>query len=93
MARQTSFAYQANLLEELSKVLSELQQDLKSLSQKYESSISSLYEDRGLMEEVYNDYEEMYSRPMKQSLQELADRITSHDIPFVEKEIDFFCSR
>jgi len=93
MARQTSFAHQKNLLEQLSKVLSEFEQDLKLLSQKYENNIYALYENQGLMEEVFNDYDETYLQPMKQSLQDLSDRVISQDIPFVEKEIDFLCSR
>ena len=93
MARQTSFAHQKNLLGELSKMLSEFEQDLKRLSQKYENNIYALYENQGLMEEVFADYDKMYLKPMKQSLQDLSDRILSEDIPYVEKEIDFLCSR
>ncbi|MDR0231733.1 MAG: hypothetical protein LBI82_06385 [Dysgonamonadaceae bacterium] len=93
MARHTSFAYQKSLLEDLLKRLSDLEQDLKLLSQRYEGHICSLYENQGLMEEVFVDYDKLYLKPMKQSLSDLSERILSQDIPYIEKEIDYLCSR
>jgi hypothetical protein len=93
MAKQTSFAYQKSVLEQFSSFLSGFESEFKGMIQRYEESISSLYEDQGLMEEIYEDYKSLYLQPMKTSLAELLSRIQEEDIPFIEKEIDFISSR
>jgi hypothetical protein len=93
MAKQTSFAHQRSVLEQFSSFLSGFENEFKNLVQKYEDNISSLYEDQGLMEEIYEDYKSQYLQPMKTSLAELLSRIQEEDIPYIEKEIDFISSR
>jgi hypothetical protein len=93
MAKQTSFAYQKSVLEQFSSFLSGFENEFKNLVQRYEENISSLYEDQGLMEEIYEDYNSVYLQPMKTSLTEILSRIQEEDIPFIEKEIDFISSR
>jgi hypothetical protein len=93
MAKQTSFAYQKSVLEQFSSFLSGFENEVKNLVQRYEENISSLYEDQGLMEEIYEDYNSLYLQPMKTSLTEILSRIQEEDIPFIEKEIDFISSR
>ncbi|GHU61408.1 hypothetical protein FACS1894160_4040 [Bacteroidia bacterium] len=93
MAKQTSFAHQKEVLEQFSTLLSEMESDLKALVYKYEKEMLSLYEDQGLMEEIYEDYKITYLNPLSNSLLELTTRIQEEDIPFIEKEIDFIASR
>ncbi|MDR0428176.1 MAG: hypothetical protein LBH12_06185 [Dysgonamonadaceae bacterium] len=93
MAKQTSFAHQRSVLEQFSSFLSGFENEFKGLVQRYENNISSLYEEEGLMEEIYEDYKNLYLQPMKTSLTELLSRIQEEDIPFIEKEIDFMSSR
>jgi hypothetical protein len=93
MAKQTSFAHQKEVLEHFQSLLSGLENEFKELIYKYEQGIASLYEDEGLMEEVYEDYTTTYLGPFKDSLMDLLGRIQEEDIPFVEKELDFISSR
>jgi hypothetical protein len=93
MAKQTSFAHQRNVLEQFSSLLSEFENEFKELINRYEQGVQSLYEDEGLMEEIYEDYKASYLDTMKSSLWELITRVQEEDIPFVEKEIDFISSR
>jgi uncharacterized membrane-anchored protein YhcB (DUF1043 family) len=93
MAKQTSFAHQKQVLGQFSSLLSDFESEFKGLVQRYEENISDLYENNGLMEEIYEDYKNLYLQPMKTSLTELLSRIQEEDIPFVEKEIDFISSR
>ena len=93
MERQTSFSHQRQVLEQFLSVLSAFETEFKELVQKYEQGISNLYEEQGLMEEIYQDYNSAYLQPMKSSLFELISRVQEEDIPFVEKEIDFIASR
>lgn len=93
MAKQTSFSHQKQVLEQFSSLLSEFESEFKGLIHRYEQGVLSLYEDQGLMEEIYEDYKQTYMNPLKSSLSELLMRIQEEDIPFVEKEIDFISSR
>jgi hypothetical protein len=93
MAKQTSFAHQKEVLEQFSTLLSEMESDLNELIHKYEKELLSLYEDQGLMEEIYEDYKVAYLNPLKNALLEFTNRIQEEDIPFIEKEIDFIASR
>jgi hypothetical protein len=93
MAKQTSFAHQRAVLEQFSSLVAGLEGDFQGLIQKYEQSIHSLYEDHGLMEEIYDDYKNLYLDPKKAALTNLLSRIQEEDIPFIEKELDFISSR
>jgi hypothetical protein len=93
MAKQTSIAHQKYVLEQFLLLLSGFENEFKGLVQRYEQSISTLYEDLGLLEEIYEDYRNLYMEPMKEALLNLVARIREEDIPFIEKEIDFISSR
>jgi len=89
MAKQTSFAHQKKVLGQFASVLSEFESEFKGLVRRYEQDIVSLYENEGLMEEIYEDYSNTYLNPLKSSLSELLARIQEEDIPYIEKELDF----
>ena len=93
MSSQTSFAHQKQVLEQFSSLLSSFESELKEVFYKYEEGVSSLYEDQGLMEEVYEEYRNTYLEPLKAASSELLSRIQEEDIPYIEKEIDFISSR
>ncbi len=93
MARQTSFAHQKEILRKFSGALSQLEQELRQLSGRYEATIYSLYEEDGLMEEIYADYQALHMNKFMTSIEALAGRISSEDIPFIEKELRFISSR
>ncbi len=93
MSKQTSFSHQLKVLEAFSVTLQEFQQALYHLSDKYEKSIYSLYEEDGLMEEIYHGYDNNLLHSMKESLMQLAKRVEEQDIPYVEKEISFMAAR
>lgn len=93
MVKQTSFAHQKAVLEQLSSLLAGFEGEFQSLIQKYEQSIHTLYEDHGLMEEIYEDYKNLYLDPKKAALADLLSSIQEEDIPFIEKELDFIASR
>jgi hypothetical protein len=92
MAKQTSFAHQKEVLERFSSILSEFENEFKGLIYRYEQDIVSLYENDGLMEEIYEDYFNTYLNPLKSSLSDLLARIQEEDILFIEKELDFVSS-
>jgi hypothetical protein len=93
MSKQTSFAHQKQVLEQFSSLLYAFESELKELVNKYEEGISSLYDEQGLMEEVYEEYKNTYLEPLKAASSEVLSRIQEEDIPFIEKEIDFISSR
>jgi len=92
MAKQTSFIHQKSVLEQLLALISEFDSGFKELVRKYEDGVESLYENEGLMDEIYEEYRDNYLNSLKSSLSELSSRIQEEDIPFVEKEIDFMSS-
>ena len=93
MEKQTSFAHQRRILEQFASLLLEFETGLNGMVRKYEQEVQSLYEEQGLMQEIYNDYKTLYLDSMKSSFDDLVTRISNEDIPFLEKEIDFFASR
>ena len=93
MEKQTSFAHQRRILEQFASLLLEFETSLNGMVRKYEQEVQSLYEEQGLMQEIYNDYKTLYLDSMKSSFDDLSARISNEDIPFLEKEIDFFASR
>jgi len=92
MSKQTSFAHQKRILSQFLSTLSSFDNEFKELIQKYEQSVIDLYEEQGLMEEIYDDYKNVYMQSLKTSLLELLSRIQEEDIPYIEKEIDFISS-
>jgi len=93
MAKQTSFAHQKYVLERFLSLLTGFEDDFKSLIQSFDENVTSLYEDEGLMEEIYDDYKETYMSSLNSTLSDIQSRLHEEDIPFIEKEIDFIISR
>ncbi len=93
MAKQTSFSHQKMVLEHFSSHLAEFSKALLDLSDKYEQTFLSLYEEQGLMDEIYSDYKSLYLDSMKEALLALSERVSIEDTAFVEKEIEFISSR
>jgi len=93
MAKQTSFAHQRDVLEQFLTLLTGFESDFKSLISKFDQEVTSLYEDQGLMEEIYDDYKATYMTSLNATLSDIETRIHEEDIPFIEKEIDFISSR
>ena len=93
MARQTSFAHQRSVLEQFLSLLTGFEGDFKLLIQKFDDNVTSLYEEEGLMEEIYDDYKANYMNSLSSTLLDIQTRLQEEDIPFIEKEIDFISSR
>jgi len=93
MAKQTSFAHQKSVLEQFLSLLTGFESDFKSLISRFDEEVTSLYEDQGLMEEIYDDYKATYMNSLNTTLSDIQTRIHEEDIPFIEKEIDFISSR
>jgi len=93
MAKQTSFAHQKSVLEQFLSMLTGFENDFKSLISKFDEDVTSLYEDQGLMEEIYDDYKATYMTSLNEALSDIQTRIHEEDIPFIEKEIDYISSR
>jgi len=92
MSRQTSFAYQCNVLEKFSSRLKEFMEEMKNLNEKYNADIFSLYDEEGLIEEIYMDYK-VYMNALEKEVDLITAKIKEEHIPFVDKEIDFLSSR
>jgi len=93
MAKQTSFAHQKYVLEQFKSLLTGLEGEFRTLVDKYETGVRSLYEDEGLMEEIYEDYVSTYLSPLRTTLDDISRKLQEEDVPFIEKEIDFIDSR
>jgi len=93
MAKQTSFAHQKDVLEQFLALLTGFERDFRSLISRFDQEVTSLYEDQGLMEEIYDDYKATYMTSLNATLSDIETRIHEEDIPFIEKEIDFISSR
>jgi len=93
MARQTSFAHQKNVLESFLSLLTGFESDFKSLIRKFDDEVTSLYEDQGLMDEIYEDYKATYLNSLDTTLIDIQTRLHEEDIPFIEKELDFISQR
>lgn len=93
MSRQTSFAHQKKVLERLSSLLEGSLKEMESLHEKYATDIFSLYEEDGLMEEIYQDYKNLYINTLGEDIASLISRVREEHLAFVEKEIDFISSR
>jgi hypothetical protein len=93
MGKQTSFAHQRRVLEQFLSLLKTFESDFNLLIRKFDENITYLYENQGLMEEIYDEYKSTYLSSMNSTLLDIQTRIHEEDIPFVEKEIDFISSR
>ena len=93
MARQTSFAHQKDVLQSFLSLLTGFESDFRGLIQKFDGDVTSLYEDEGLMDEIYEDYKATYLNSLNSTLTDIQARIQEEDIPFVEKELDFISQR
>jgi len=93
MSKQTSFAYQIELMEALKSYLDKFQDRLGAVAQNYENRVNDLYESGGMMHETYEDFYTNYLEVTKSKIQDLIDQINDEDIPFVERQIDYFENR
>jgi len=93
MSKQTSFAHQREILERFSSLLQGLGREVENINEKYEATVLSLYEEDGLMEEIYLDYKNVYMDPIRKIIDSTITKIKEDHIAFVEKEIDFISSR
>ncbi|MCL2651816.1 MAG: hypothetical protein FWD60_12460 [Candidatus Azobacteroides sp.] len=93
MAKQTSFAHQKSVLESFLSLLTGFESDFESLIKKFDDEVTSLYEDQGLMEEIYEDYKATYLNSLDTTLFDIQKRLHEEDIPFIEKELDFISQR
>ena len=93
MARQNSFAHQKYVLERFLSLLTGFEDDFKSFVQKFDEEVTSLYEDEGLMQEIYDDYKDNYLNSLNSTMSEIQARLHEEDIPFIQREIDFISSR
>ena len=93
MAKQTSFAHQKMVLEQFLSLLTKFEGDFRLMIERFDESVTSLYEEQGLMEEIYEDYKATYLNSLSSTLLDMQTRIQEEDIPFIEKEIDFITSR
>jgi len=93
MTKQTSFAHQRRVLEQFLSILKEFETDFNILIQKFDESVTNLYENEGLMDEIFDDYRNTYLNSLNSTLLDIQTRIQEEDIPFIEKEIDFVSSR
>ena len=87
MARQTSFAHQIELAQELKTYLIRLQENLNNAAQKYIAKSASL-DEAGMMEEKHQVLEE-YMEETVNGIKNIVNQINEADIPFVEKYIEY----
>lgn len=92
MVKQTSFIHQKEVLEQLIFLLQDFSKEIKDLGDKYSENVFSLYEEQGLMDEIYLDYKSQMNS-IRENVSSILTKINDEHIPFVEKEIDFFSSR
>ena len=93
MTKQTSFAHQRRVLEQFLSLLKEFESDFSLLIQKFNENVAYLYQNQGLMDEIFEDYNATYLNSLNSTLLDIQTRIQEEDIPFIEKEIDFISSR
>ncbi len=93
MANKTSYSYQAELLAKMKEQLEIFREDLSTVSRNYKTSIQSLHEQDGLMDETYQEYYSNYMKPTIEIINTIIERMDSEDLAFVEKELNFLISR
>ncbi|MDR1737439.1 MAG: hypothetical protein LBR66_01275 [Candidatus Symbiothrix sp.] len=92
MARKTSFAHQKAILEQFVSLISNFESEFNGLIQKYETDVQALYTDEGLMDEIYDDYINLYLAPHKAALNDIIASFGDEDIPYIKKELDYLSS-
>lgn len=93
MAGKTSLAQQRIVLEQFSTQLLDFAKEMKSLYRKYDDTVVALYEEQGILEEIYMDYKSVYVNGIKENIDSIVAKINEEHLPFVDKEIDFVSSR
>ncbi|GHT51408.1 hypothetical protein AGMMS49982_08760 [Bacteroidia bacterium] len=93
MEKLTSFAHQRAILEQLLSSVSELEIKFRDVVDQHEVQVDTLYEEQGLMEEIYQDYKSICLEQIKSTVADMLAKIQDESVPFVEKEIDFIASR
>ncbi|MDR1809617.1 MAG: hypothetical protein LBR34_04330 [Prevotella sp.] len=93
MANKTSYGYQIELLSKLKEQMEIFREDLSTVSRNYKTSIQSLHDQDGLMDETYDEYYANYLKPTVEIINSIIERMDSEDLSFVEKEINFLISR
>ncbi|MDR1809467.1 MAG: hypothetical protein LBR34_03560 [Prevotella sp.] len=93
MGSKTSYGYQIELLSKLKEQLEIFREDLSTVSRNYKSSIQSLHDQDGLMDETYDEYFSNYLKPTVEVINSIVERMDTEDLAFVEKELNFLVSR
>lgn len=93
MANKTSYAYQAELLTKMKEQLEIFREDLSTVSRNYKTSVQSLHDQDGLMDETYEEYYSNYMKPTIEIISSIVERMETEDLTFVEKELGFLISR
>lgn len=93
MANKTSFSYQTELLAKMKEQLEIFREDLSTVSRNYKTSIQSLHDQEGLMDETYEEYHSNYMKPTIEIINTIIERMDTEDLAFVEKELNFLVSR
>lgn len=93
MANKTSYSYQAELLAKMKEQLEIFREDLSTVSRNYKTSIQSLHDQEGLMDETYEEYYSNYLKPTVETINNIIERMDSEDLSFVDKELNFLISR
>lgn len=83
-----SFAKQYALLEILKQRLTDLTMQLDALSTDYETKVNELGE-AGMMDETFYMFQNECLEPTKIEIKSLIERLSEHDIPKVEEELDY----
>jgi len=93
MANKTSYQYQTELLSKLKEQLEIFREDLSTVSRNYKTSIQSLHDQEGMMDEIYEEYNSNYMKPTIEMINSILERMDTEDLAFVEKELNFLVSR
>lgn len=93
MASRNSYSYQIELLSKMKEQLEVFKEDISTVARNYKSSVQSLHDQEGLMDETYEEYYSTYVQPTIEYINNLIERMDTEDIAFVDKEISFLSSR
>ena len=93
MSNKTSYAYQVELLSKMKEQLEIFREDLSTVSRNYKTTIQSLHDQDGLMDETYDEYYSNYMKPTIEIINSIIERMDTEDLAFVEKELGFLISR
>lgn len=93
MTNKTSYQYQIELLAKLKEQLEIFREDLSTVTGNYKSSIQSIHDQEGLMDETYEEYYSNYMKPTIEMINSIIERMDTEDLLFVDKELNFLISR